>query len=264
MHNDCYIYRLDEQRRVLLSENMSEFLKMPAYFSLYTYFDDHIEHIYGDNSGPYRVEWAYLESGTVKEILCFVKEHQYFSISTLEYEQSVLTGIHYLREAKGGQPFDLKFLYDANEVLQTIHRIWPKGQKDTIYSTAKVNFKSLGQRLLAETEQAVSAFLQEHNNEHLSRFALDCYTGHGYVSLCMDTDPEETYKDSPADWAYEDFKSLPLIEFPLDDNQTEKLRKTVIQMAGELLKVECFQKLTANAGFQILVFDHNELIWEKP
>ncbi|MDR2904841.1 MAG: hypothetical protein LBU73_02690 [Helicobacteraceae bacterium] len=260
MRDDCYIYRLDENGRVILMENMSEFLKIPTYFSLYTYFEDYIEHIYGDNSAPYRAEWAYRESGTVKKILCCAAKS--CSVNLLEYEDSVLMGIRFFTDS--GQPFNLQFLYDANGALQAIFRIWPKGQKATIYSTAKINYKALGLRLFAETEQAVSAFLKEHDGEHFTRFALDCYTGHGYVSLCFDTDLSEQYKDSPADWAHCDFASLPLVEFPLDDEQIAKVKKTAIKVAGDLLKSEAFRTLAQDGAFRILVFDHNELLCEKP
>ena len=261
-HNNCFIYRLDESDRVSLVENMSDFLEAPAFFSLYAYSDDRIEHVYGDNTRPYRVKWAYLEpGGRTKEILCFDKV---FSIDIFEYTESVLTQIRFLRETKGGHSFDLKFHYDEKAVLQAIHRVWQTGSIETVYSTAKANFKALGQRLFADTGQAVSDFLRQHESERLTRFALDAYTGHGYLSLCMDTGLDDRFKYSPADWEYCDFRSLPLVEFPLDDKQSQKLRKTLVQLARDLLESDCLRNLTASPTFKILVFDHNGLIAEKP
>ena len=78
------------------------------------------------------------------------------------------------------------------------------------------------------------------------------------MSLCFNTRNDEKYWDSPADWAYFDFKSLPLIEFPLDDSQTDKLRKTLIQLAGDLSNSEVFIK-----PVRVLLFDHNEDIYDS-
>ena len=263
IHNDCNIYRLDGQNKVLLVENMSEFLKMPAYFSLYTYHNSYIERIYGDNRKPYRVELAYLKSDIIIEKLCWAKES--CNIEIYAYDQSVLKKISlFQRQHKGGHEsnFDLEFIYDTKSVLSCIRRLWPSGHTEMTYSTMKINFKAFGQKLFESSEQAVSAFLSEHSGEQFTRFALDCYSGHGYVSLCMDNSTDDNFKESPADWAYCDFASLPLIEFPLDDKQEETLMKTIVKFAGKLKESDCFKPMMANPAFKNLVFNHNETICE--
>ncbi|MDL2234456.1 hypothetical protein LJC63_12895 [Ruminococcaceae bacterium OttesenSCG-928-L11] len=258
IHNDCYIYRINAQGQVLLSERMSESLKIPTYFTLYTYEETLIERIYGDNHRVYRVEWAYLEDGIVKEVLCCAKESN--SIEVYQYDGAALAFIHHFQKSnKNGAEsrFDLAFHYNKKGVLACIIRVWPSGRTETIFSTAKLNFKVLGGRLYSEIAQEVSIFLSAHKGERLTRFALDCYSGHGYVSLCMDTSLDEEFRDSPADWTYCDFASLPLVEFPLDDSQSEKLGKTILQVAAELRKAECFDLLAVDTAFEILVFDHN-------
>ena len=268
-HDDCHIYHLDSQDKVILIEDISTFSTKLDYsigfYTLYTYNENIIERIYGNNTEPYQVKWAYSESGKIKETLCWAKEAH--DIEVYNYDEAILKTIrHFQKQHKDNREsqFDLEFIYDGKSTLACIRRVWQNGYTQMDYSIKKINYKSLKQRLLTETEQAVVAFLQAHNVEHFTRFALDCYTGHGYVSLCMDTNSDEKYKDSPADWAYCDFASLPLIEFPMDDNQTEKVKKVVIQVAEDLLKAESLRKLTTDSAFKILVFDHNELLDEKP
>ncbi|MCL2023091.1 MAG: hypothetical protein FWG82_01830 [Oscillospiraceae bacterium] len=261
-HNDCHIYHLDGQDRVILIEDISPFSSKPGYFicsyTLYNYNDEYIERIAGSNSTLNRVEWAYLKSGTVNEILCWAKHG--CIVNLFDYDDYVLTGIRHFQKPHNGNPeskFDLSFHYDKGN-LTLIQRAWVNGRKETIYSTATINFKTLGQRLHTDIEQAITDFLQGHADEQFTRFALDSYMGHGYVSLCFDTRTDDKYWDSPADWAYCDFKSLPLVEFPIDDSQTEKLRKTLLQLAGELSNSEVFKN-----PIWILLFDHNEDIYDS-
>ncbi|MCL1918285.1 MAG: hypothetical protein FWG14_08215, partial [Peptococcaceae bacterium] len=240
IHTDCYIYRFDEQGRVVLTENMSEFLERPAFFSHYSYYEDYIERIYGESEEPYRVDWAYMKNGIVKEKLVWSDEEQEMEIYI--YDQEVLTDIQLFGKTYPASNF--KLLYDAKSVLACIHRTWEDGQRKMVYTTETINFKKFSHKFLLGLENAVIVFLEEHKNEKFTRFAMDCYSGHNYVSLSMDTSADEEYKDSPVDWLYYDFASLPLIDFPLDDRQEDKLIKAVVQAARALKRSEGFASLT--------------------
>jgi hypothetical protein len=246
---------------------MSEFLGIFCEFSIYTYHDNYIEHLYGNNhssiTGPNRVEWAYLDSDTVTEKLYWAMYG--FGIDIYIYDQSFLRKIHHVsRQHDDGSDYirEYEFIYDAKNTLSCIRQIWPEGGTRMIYSTMRINYKAFGAKLLECAQQAVSAFLCEHDGEQFTRFAMYCFTGHSYVCLCMDTSTDDETEESPADWTYFDFANFPLIDFPLDDQQEENLMKSIVKVAKEFKETECFQTLTANTAFRIMVFNHEYLICE--
>jgi hypothetical protein len=130
IHNECYIYRFDSQNNVTLSEQMSKFLKIPTYFTLYSYRDDFIERIYGDNDELYRVEWVYLEQKKVKEMLCWSVKSCIFEV--YNYDQSMLQSINCFQKPHKETEcnYDIIFHY-SNETLSSIHRKWPTGEEET-------------------------------------------------------------------------------------------------------------------------------------
>jgi hypothetical protein len=261
IHDDCRIYHLDGERRVLLEEMMSEFLKMPANFSLYTYFDDYIECIHGTNHEVIAVSRAYLCNGMVKEMLSWAVRG--CSISFYDYEQSTLTAIRvcqreHLKEDEIRSAYE--FSYDTKGALSCIRRVWENGGSQVEYSTMKINYKALEQRLFTEAEKAVSEFLQQNKAEKFTRFSLDCYSAFGYIVLCLDTDDDEEILHYPACWKYPDFATLDLIDFPLNDTQEKKVHKTIIKVADDLLKADFFSNLAADDKFKFLVFDHHGLL----
>jgi ribosomal protein L33 len=266
-----FIYRFDDRDRVILIETVDPF---PYYFAIYTYHDDVLEKIFGDVfSGKYGityVEWAYLESGAVVEKLRRWEKSSVMEVYS--YDQAVLRIIncHQIWDNNdSGISYDYEFTYDVEGVLCSIRRVDSSGDSEMIYATSKakkevskrINFKKFGQTLRDSMEQAISAFLSEHEWERFACLALNFFTGFGYVTLSMGTDADYKEDDHPTTWTYPDFASFPLFDFRLSDSQTFTLSLTTHDIARGLIKSDCLKALTANGTFQISVFSHGDKIY---
>lgn len=267
-HNECHIYHFDAEQRLILIENVSPFAfdRFPiAYYTLYSYNSGYTEKIYGAIDKPYRVEWGYYSQGLMQETLCWAK--QSCNKEEYLYNGELLQAIHHTqRQHKDGaeNSFDLQFVYNDKKELTSIFRKWPSGRTEITYSTQKINYKKLEDTIYNKCFDAVSAFLNENKGKTFTRFAMDSYTGDisSYACLAFDQSGDAKYADSPADWTDFDFASFDLINFPLDDQQIEKLQEVLAKVAVRLVAANAFSPHQNNPAFKVLLFDHNAPLTE--
>ncbi|GAA0077048.1 hypothetical protein UT300005_14260 [Clostridium sp. CTA-5] len=254
--NDCYRYSFDEQGRIILVEEMSEFLGHFHYATMYFYHDDMIETMYWDADTLYNFTVYLLgENGPIEVYFCSDKSEVY---KKYYYENACLMKIASKTKRDTIEiGIDFNFFYKSNGILQKIIRSWDSGGTEVVYTTDKINYKRLEQRLLNEMEKSILGFTEQNSDKKITLMAFMCYPGHGYLSLSADT-CDCVDKDSPADWEYVDFASSNLVDIPLDDKEEEKVLTTIAKVADAITKLTVFSKLSKADGFYCTMFNHDE------
>lgn len=74
---------------------------------------------------------------------------------------------------------NFNFFYKPNGILQKIIRSWDSGGTEVVYTTDKINYKKLEQRLLNEMEEAVLDFTEQNEDKKITVMSFMCYPGHG-------------------------------------------------------------------------------------
>lgn len=264
INNNCYIHHFDSNDRLILKENMSEFLKIPAYFSLYYYTDTFIEYIYG-SSDIYRYQIFELEDdGKFVGSKTYAVEGK--SYMTYEYENDLIvrSNDHYIKSED--KPiidnfYIYDYLYDKQGKLSQIFCNYPFGGKGLIYSTQKVNFKKLEERIFVEMRDSLSQFLEKHKGETFTRFGIDSNSP-DYLYLCLDDSDDEELLYYLADWKYLEIGEITLIDYPLDDAQNNKLLVSIAKALVSLVSLEEFKPLFSLPNFKIVFLDHQDEVKE--
>lgn len=266
IHNDCYIHHFDAQDRLILKENISEFLSIPAYFSLYYYTDSTVEYIYGDNNGIYRYQIFYLsEDGKFIENKAYALRSKIHE--TYHYENDLIVGserhhVEFAKEPISDNVYRYDYLYDKQRKLSQIFLFYAFGGKEIVYSTQKVNFKKLEQRILLEIKDSLTKFLLEHKDKQFTRLGIDCNSP-DYLCICMDDSVDDNILYSLADWEYVELTTIDLVDFPLDDAQNEKLLVCISKVLLNLLSLEEFKHLFETPNFKVVFQDHQGEVKES-
>lgn len=259
MDNDCYIHHFDQEGRLILKENMSEFLSAPYYFSLYHYHKDSVEYIYGAINSVYRYQLFILSDiGEFVRNLTYAKEGKLYEYYYHENGRIVKSELHQIQNEQNiihDYYCQYDYLYDKKDTLQLIHRTDAHGGMDTTYSLKKINFKKLEQRIFEEMKSGMEQFMDTHKGEQFTRFAIAADSPHS-MYLYIDTSADPEYLQYPADWKYTEIVTVDLIDHPLDDQQTEKLMDCIAKSLIALLNLDMFSELIKNQNFKALLFDH--------
>lgn len=266
VHNECYIHHFDANDRLILKENMSSFLQKPAYFSLYYYTDTTIEYIYGDNNGIYRYQIFDLSEDS-KFIGNMVYATMGKNYETYYYEGDLIVrserhSIEFNRKPQFDGFYQYDYLYDRQGKLSQIFCNYPFGGKEIKYSTQKVNYKKLEQRIFDEMRNSLCEFLSEHKDEKFTRFGLDCNTPDN-LFLCMDDTDDDKILYSLADWQHLELAMIDLVDFPLDDQQNEKLLASIAKALVNLVSLDEFKSLFEISNFKIVFLDHQGEVKES-
>lgn len=261
MDNDCYIYHFDDKDRIILKENISEFLGKATYFSLYYYTDDTLEYIYG-SSDIYRYQVFVLsKEGKVSSSMFYADGGKGYDNYYYEDGRIVRSDSHHIEFGKKPQwdaYYQYEYLYDAKGKLQQIFCIYPYGEKGIDYSTKRINYKKMEERIYEEMKAGVAQFLLEHKDETFTRFGLDCYSPESLV-LSMDVSDKEDTLESLADWEYTEITEIALADVPMDDKQTEKLMGSITKALVRLVGADFFKPLLNAPNFKIVFLDHQGL-----
>lgn len=151
LSDECYIYYLDDQQRIVLSERISTALQKPAYFKLYYYQQGDIQQIYGDTLGPICTGVLRFEGGQADRSF-------YFSQQTLQWERYHYHGKRLIRLERYAQPhhgktdsmdkLEYEYLYHQDGTLACIQLMQQDGTKQTIYTDQVIQDKPFGRQFL--------------------------------------------------------------------------------------------------------------------
>lgn len=152
-------------------------------------------------------------------------------------------------------------MYDKKGKLSQIFCNYPFGGKEIEYSTQKMNYKKLEQRFFDEMRDSLTQFLIEHKDAKFTRFGIDCNTPND-LYLCMDDSEDEDLLFIIADWQYTELGIINLVDFPLDDQQNEKLLASIAKALVSLVSLEEFKSLFETPNFKIVFLDHQGVVKE--
>lgn len=272
--NNCYIYHFDARDRLIMTEEVSEFLGRPHYFTQYVYTDNSIDVTHWQPDKLINLQHYVLEKGTVKYGYIRFKNNAAYRNYVYDVNLTLekMDMVYLNDDMTVSMSLEFLFLYNTKGVLERIQRVYGTGGSEWCYSTLKINYKKLEERLLNEFTAVLDAFLVENeNSDPLYVFAIDAYTGHGYASLSMNTlesfnsnfadlPAKQIYDvkyESPADWEYAEVGEVQLIDFPLDDNEDDKVLQSIAKTYKALIATPQFGALPKTADFVCMFFNHN-------
>ena len=253
--NNCYRYSYDENNRIILVEEMSEFLGKFHYYTMYFYSEGNIETMRWAGEDLSNVTVYSLCENRHRE--CFLNGKDGCTYSEYFYNNGKLSYITSQGKCEYYETSTTNnFYYKPDGTLQKIIKEWATGGTQVKYTTEKINYKKLQDRIFNDVEQALLNFVEHNSNEKLVILSFECYTGHGYLSMSADVG-NCIYPDSPADWSHTDICSTTLIEAPLDCAETQKILETIAKVADDITKKDFFINMLKASGFYCTMFHHD-------
>lgn len=253
INDNCYRYSYDDKDRVILIENMSSFLGRFHYFTMYFYGEDSITTMYWAEDDLYNITLYRMRDGRIEDkYFCPRKSRCY---SEYIYDNGVLKSIDEYRNGKKEQKL---FYYRDNGNLLKIIRSCENGYNEVIFSSQKIQYKKLEERLYSELIDVFSEFAQKHGEEKLSALGFVVWTGHGYLTVSAHTGAINDKEYVPAEWSYNELGNLELIRQPLDESEAEHVLASAVKAIDRAVMSEAFEKIEKEKDFYCTIFEHDE------
>ena len=253
VNDNCYRYSYDEEGRVILKENMSSFLGKFYYSTMYFYGEDSITTMYWAEKTLYNITLYFMREGRIREKYFAPRENRCYS--EYKYENGVLTCIDEYRKAGKEQKL---FYYKQNGELLKIIRSYDNGYTEVCFTTQKIQYKKLEERLYNELIDVFNDFVQNHGEEKLSALAFVVWTGHGNMTVSAHTGALDGKEHYPAEWSFNELANLELVQQPLDEKEAEHVLASAIRAADRAVMSKEFEKIKKEKDFYCTVFEHDE------
>ena len=258
MSDNCYRYSYDDMGRVILAENMSSFLGKFYYSEMYFYDDDSITTMYWADNNLYNITLYHMREGRLEDQ--YVVARYGSSYSKYIYENDLLTSIDEYRDGEKEQKL---FYYNKDGNLLKIIRSCANGYTEVVFSTQKIQYKKLEERLYNELLESFSEFALNHVEVIISALAFVVCTGHGYMTVSANMGALDGKEYYPADWSFNVLANLELVRQPLDENEAGHVLEAAVKAADRALMSESFNKIKKDKDFYCTVFEHDEEEIEK-
>ena len=256
--DNCYRYSFDDKGRVILKENMSAFLGKFHYYRMYFYSEDRITTMYWTDNELSSITIYRMRDGRIEDKYFGTGKSRCYS--EYVYENGVLKSID---EYRNGRKEQKLFYYKKNGDLLKIIRSCANGFTDTIFSTQKIQYKKLEERLYNELLDVFAVFAQKHGEEKLSALGFVVWTGHGYMTVSAHTGAVNNKECIPAEWSYNELAKLELVRQPLDESEAEHVLASAVKAVDGAVMSEVFEKIKKEKDFYCTVFEHDEEEIEK-
>lgn len=256
--DNCYRYSYDDKDRVILLENMSSFLGEFHYSTMYFYGVDSITTMYWAGDILYNITLYQTVDGKPIEKYFVSRENYWYG--EYVYENGVLTSID---EYHNGTKEQKLFYYKDNGELLKIIRSCANGYKEVRFTSQKIQYKKLEERLYNELIKAFSDFVQNHGEEKLSVMGFVVWTGHGDMTLSASTGALGDKKYFPAEWSFSELVDFELVRQALDEKEAKHVLASAVRAADRAVLSEVFKKIKKEEDFYCTIFEHDEEEIEK-
>lgn len=251
--DNCYRYSYDDKGRVILQENMSSFLGEFHYSTMYFYSEDSITTMYWAGNILYNITLYRMVDGRPVDKYFVSRENDWYS--EYVYENGVLSSID---EYHNGIKEQKLFYYKDNGDLLKIIRSCANGYMEVRFTTQKIQYKKLEEKLYNELIKAFYDFVNNHGEEKLSVVGFVVWTGHGNMTLSASTGSLGDKKYTPAEWDYSELADFELIRQPLDEKESEHVFTSAVRAADRAVLSEVFEKIHKEEDFYCTIFEHDE------
>ncbi len=261
--NSCIKYYFDEQDNIILEENMSAFLKEFHNRTIYLHEENCLLIIRLVGTDINSINICTLINGQVIKSIGFA---QYgVSINLYEYSDNQLQQIIiYNKEhsATSEHCSTEQFHYDKKYNLECIIKRHSNDYLTTLYSTKKINYKNLTERLETELTSSIKKFISNYTDDDITVVGFTCQPAHNCFYISMHTDEFEEYLN-PADFTYEIVCSLDLIDRPLDDEEERKVVLASVNAINNFTRSDVFKSIPKAEEFCATIFYYDLEYYEK-
>ena len=261
--NGCIKYYFDEQDRVILEEEISEFLEQFHNRVIYLYEENYLSAISLDGTQLTNVTIYNIDNNKFINSATYTED--YSSIDIYKYENNVLEEIAvYHKKHDSSELLSLieHFHYDKKNTLECIQKNYSNDYTKTVYSTQKINYKKLTERLETELASSVKDFLDSYDDDDVTVIGFTCQPAHNCFDISIHTDEFEEYL-SPADFTYEEVCSLELVDHPLGDEEEEKVVMASINAINNFTSSEVFKSIPKAEDFCATIFYYDLEYYEQ-
>lgn len=258
INDNCYRYSYDEKDRVILVENMSSFLGKFHYSKMYFYDDDSITTMYWADNDLYNITLYHMREGRLEDQ--YVVARYGSSYSKYIYENDLLTSIDEYRNGKKEQKL---FYYKDNGDLLKIIRSCENGYTEVRFTSQKIQYKKLEERLYNEFIDVFSEFARKHGEEKLSALGFVIWTGHGNITVSANTGALVDKEYFPAEWKFNELANLELVRQPLDEDEAKHVLESAVRAVDRAVMSEVFERIKKEKDFYCTIFEHDEEEVEK-